>query len=445
MVQRLLGEGGQGRVYFGTEGAGGREVAIKELLTDSEELLHRFRNEAEIDLDCPQVVRPLAFGEDGGHWYLVMEYAEGVGLDTLLEERGRLPMEEVLPILRQAAIGLGVAHRQCIVHRDIKPENLLIAPDGGVKLTDFGIACFLTRERRTMLGATLGTAHYMSPEQVQDAAAVDCRSDIFSLGVVTYEALTGSKPFDSDLTGELFLKILHEEPTPLRRLAAGLTDGVEALVSRMLEKDPKDRYPSMEAVLADLDALEQGGAPGAGPSAVPGAAGPPLRGGASRPAVSCKVCGHQGPPGSVFCEDCGTDLRIVCSHCGGLARPASRFCPACGEAMKEDRPASGVLVGVKGAFMGERIELRSASVTVGRHPSNVLTFVDTDDIHVSRFHARLYLEGNDVFLEGWDWVRDDYTTNGTFVNGRNIDGEGRVRLRHGDRLRFGDTFFRFEG
>ena len=454
-IQSLIGEGGQGFVWKGVDLVRSVPIAVKELTSDSPELRKRFEREMELTLDHPTIVCVHQCGEESGNYYFAMEYLDGESLSTVLERRGRLPEGEAVLIVRQVAQGLACAHAHCIIHRDIKPENIMILRDGRVKITDFGIACFLDKERVTRMGATMGTAHYMSPEQVEDVSKVDCTSDMFSLGVVFYEMLTGKKPFNAEMLGELYVAIITATPIKPREIVPSLTASVEALVMKMLAKRPEDRFPTMDEFLT---ALSGGGqAPPSGKEvqnekadarigqhelATPASRLPGERR-KERTGVPCPACRIVNQLGSSFCAQCGFDLRARCVHCQGSVTTGALFCPCCGHPVAEPTE-TGCLLGLKGGFAGERLPIDRDFVTMGRHSSNDICFAGDRDEYVSRFQARIYRERGCVWIEGWDWVKNGATTNGTFVNGRNVDGKGRVPIKPGDRIRIGDSFFRYE-
>ena len=453
-IDSLLGEGGQGFVWKGTDASGGSRVAIKELTSESADLRKRFEREMALKLDHPNIIQVSRCGEDAGNYYFVMEFLDGENLGTILEKRGRLAEPEAVRIIAEVADALACAHENNIIHRDIKPENIMVLRDGRVKITDFGIACFLDKERVTKIGATMGTAHYMSPEQVEDVSKVDSSSDIFSLGVVLYETLTGVKPFDAELLGELYVQIISKEPPPPAKVVAGISPLTDGAVMKMLRKAPEQRPPDMRAVLVGLGRKPEVRAPAAAdphgqtqsmhvlPAPAP-AAGPAAPRKKARTGVPCPACRTVNALGSSFCGKCGYDLRRTCAHCQHPMPTGSAFCARCGHPVAQGA-SRGWLTGLKGGYVGQRIPVDRDFITFGRHAQNDVSFGEGKDEYVSRFQARLYREKGMVWLEGWDWVKNGITTNGTFVNGRNIDGKGRVALRNGDKIRLGDSFFRFE-
>jgi len=262
VIVKLLGKGGMGAVYEARHAQLSRRFAVKFLLPEfaaHREVLARFESEAKTagGLEHPNLIAVTDAGRSAdGAPYLVMEFLPGEDCSQLLRRLGPLPVMRAADLVLQACRGLAVAHKAGIVHRDLKPENLFVtdAGDGSdrVKVLDFGIAQIRTpdRSRVTRTGATLGTAHYMSPEQARAASEVDSRTDVWSLGVVLYELLSGHKPFE----GERFLHVIHQiltaEAPPLGTLRTRLPPALVALVERAMTKDVDARLATV-AALAD--------------------------------------------------------------------------------------------------------------------------------------------------------------------------------------------------
>ncbi|MEM7154895.1 MAG: serine/threonine-protein kinase [Myxococcota bacterium] len=259
LVSRLIGEGGMGKVYEAEERLSKRKVALKVLrpeLARNEDGRRLFLNEMTIlaHLDHANVVRCLACTEVDGDLVMALEYLEGPTLRQVLSDRGRISWTEAAAIVVQIAAGLGAAHRQAppIVHRDLKPENVIVLPDGRVKVMDFGIAKVLEAMRK---GTTqsVGTLQYMSPEQI-DAGEIGPATDLYALGLVFYELLSGQPPFCSASPRELLNLQCTEPPPPLPDdVRKGLPRGVERLVFALLQKDPKDRPESADDVIETLE------------------------------------------------------------------------------------------------------------------------------------------------------------------------------------------------
>ncbi len=261
-VEALIGEGGMALVYRGTDTTLERPVAIKVLreeLAHQDELVARFRREAHAaaKLTHPNIVQIYDTGVDQGRYYIVMEYLPEPNLKRIIAEYAPLPQRKVLEFATQAAEALEYAHRNGIVHRDVKPQNILFSDTGQVKLSDFGIAAAAGTPGLTADGKVLGSAHYMSPEQVQGASAGPM-SDIYSLGVVLYEALTGRVPFDGDTAAEIAAKHLREVPPSPRSINPNISPAMEYVVTKAMARDPQRRYRSAAELLADLRRLAQG-------------------------------------------------------------------------------------------------------------------------------------------------------------------------------------------
>jgi serine/threonine protein kinase len=241
-----LGKGAMGVVYKATDPTIGRTVALKTMRLDvhaerGEDMLRRFQNEARAAgaLNHPNIVTIYDAGEADGIFYIAMEYIEGTTLFSLLRDRRSLSAQELVDIGSQICAGLQYAHFRKVVHRDIKPANIMLAPGGTLKIMDFGIAQAGSSLTRT--GEVLGTPHYMSPEQVK-GRELDGRTDIFSMGVVLYEMITGEKPFDGQNVTTIIYKIVNATPIPPRELDVSIHPGISAIISKCLAKDPDDRY-----------------------------------------------------------------------------------------------------------------------------------------------------------------------------------------------------------
>ena len=259
LIRRLVGEGGMGKVYEAEERLSKRRVALKVLRTElarSEQGRRLFLNEMTIlaHLDHRNIVRSLACTEVDGQLVMVLEFLEGRTLREALTEQSRFEWSEAVGIAAQVAQALAAAHRQepAIVHRDLKPENIMLLADGTVKVMDFGIAKVLQALSKTTTHS-VGTLQYMSPEQI-DAAAIDGRSDLYCLGLILYEMLSGRAPFESASPRELLNKQCTEPPPPLPEdVRRGLPRGVERLVFELLQKAPDDRPATADDVLHELE------------------------------------------------------------------------------------------------------------------------------------------------------------------------------------------------
>jgi eukaryotic-like serine/threonine-protein kinase len=255
-----LGRGAMGVVYRATDPVIGRTVAVKTIRLSEEgtglsrpELLSRFQTEARAAglLTHPNIVVVYDAGEENGLYYITMELIEGKSLQALLDSGHSFPVPRVLRIMEQTCSALQFAHERSIIHRDIKPANLMLTADDTVKVTDFGTAKILQFGTVQQTTHVMGTPSYMSPEQVK-GRPVDGRSDIFSLGVLLYEILTGEKPFPGQSITTVIYKIVNEEPIPPRTLNPSIHQGLSDIVMRALAKEPEVRYQSCRELLEDL-------------------------------------------------------------------------------------------------------------------------------------------------------------------------------------------------
>src|SRR6266478_2772125 len=255
-----LGRGAMGVVYKAMDPVIGRTVAVKTIRLSEEgtglsrpELLTRFQTEARAAglLTHPNIVVVFDAGEEDGLYYITMELVEGKSLQALLDGGHAFPLPRTLRIMEQTCSALQFAHERNVVHRDIKPANLMLTADDTVKVTDFGTAKILQFGTVQQTAHVMGTPSYMSPEQVK-GRAVDGRSDIFSLGVMLYEMVTGEKPFPGQNITTVIYKIVNEEPVPPRQINPSIHAGISAVVMRALEKEPDQRYQSCREMLEDL-------------------------------------------------------------------------------------------------------------------------------------------------------------------------------------------------
>ena len=246
LIVAKIGSGAMGDVYRAHDAKLNRDVAVKtmaELYASDDQLVQRFQREAQsaAALNHPNVVTVFDFGSEQGKFYLAMELLDGADLKELIASRSLNDLWDKLDVMEQIAEGLAYAHKQGVVHRDLKPANIRILPNGRVKIMDFGLARIGSSDM-TRAGMVMGTPNYMSPEQVRGTKA-DARSDIFSLGAVFYELLSGKKAFNADSMHTILYKVLEEEPEPVRNWVPGLPAPFVAFVERCLAKDPANRYP----------------------------------------------------------------------------------------------------------------------------------------------------------------------------------------------------------
>ncbi len=272
VLERELGRGGMGSVFLAHHVSLPTFAAVKVLspgLESEDSFRQRFQREADLQaqLRHPNVARVLDYLEDGGQWFLVVEYLDRGSLADLLSQPGaRVPRLQALTWIRQALAGLGYAHQKGIVHRDIKPANLLLNESGDLVVADFGIARADGATAMTTTGIAIGTPQYMSPEQILTPDRIDRRSDIYSLGVVLYELLAGRKPFDSGSQFSVLQAHVSEPPPPPRSFDPSIPPALEAVVLRALSKRPEDRYPDCDAMARDVAAAMESPAAGVVPA-----------------------------------------------------------------------------------------------------------------------------------------------------------------------------------
>ena len=261
VIERKLGSGGMAVVYLAEDQELGRRVALKlldERHASDEQFVERFRREAQsaAGLNHPNIVSIFDRGHAAGTYYIAMEYLDGRTLKELLVRNGPTPIPIAIDYARQILGGLAFAHRNGIIHRDIKPHNIVVGSDGRLKVTDFGIARS-GASQMTEAGSIVGTAQYLSPEQAR-GAPVDPRSDLYSLGIVLFEMLTGQVPFTGDTPVEIAMKHLSQVPEPPSTLRPEVPHDLDAVVMRALAKDPDQRYDSAEEMDADLARVARG-------------------------------------------------------------------------------------------------------------------------------------------------------------------------------------------
>ena len=342
--ERIAG-GGMGDVWRGTDEVLGRTVAVKILLPallDEPGFAERFRGEARTmaTINHPGVVDVYDYGSDQQLAFLVMEYVEGDALSRTLSRVGRLTPARTMALVAQAADALQAAHANGIVHRDVKPGNLLVRPNGTLVLTDFGIARSALVGQLTVAGSVLGTASYISPEQASGDVAT-AASDVYALGVVAYQCLSGHRPFDGSTPIEIAMKHVREAPRPL---PADIPPPVRAIVDRALAKNPADRWPSASAMAAvarqAASALATGGQQPAAQAAQPARAAGPVSP-AARP-----QSGAPGAPGSPIAGSPIAGSPIAGSPMAGSPMAGS---PVTGSARPPYPPVPRPVSGARGA------------------------------------------------------------------------------------------------
>ncbi len=255
-IIKTLGEGGMANVYLAHDTILDRDVAVKVLrgdLANDEKFVRRFQREAlsASSLSHPNIVEMYDVGEDDGQYYIVMEYVDGKTLKQVLKARGKLSVPEVVDIMLQLTDGMAHAHDAYIIHRDIKPQNIMILSNGMIKITDFGVATALNSTQLTQTNSVMGTVHYLPPEQAQGKGST-IRSDIYSMGIMMYELLTGLVPYKGDNAVEIALKHLKEPLPSVRKKDPSIPQSIENVVIRATAKNPKNRYTDAREMHQDL-------------------------------------------------------------------------------------------------------------------------------------------------------------------------------------------------
>ncbi len=261
-ILQLLGQGGMGAVYKARDIELERTVALKVIRSDlasHPEILRRFKQELILarEVTHRNVIRIFDLGQASGVRYITMDYVEGQDLRALLNEKGKFAPEEAVPVFLQIAAALEAAHQAGVVHRDLKPQNVMLDKDARVYVMDFGVARSLETPGMTQTGALMGTPEYMSPEQAK-GQKVDARSDLFSLGIIFYEMLSGASPFKADTAMATMFKRTRERAVPLAQAGSGVPVFLSDIVSKCLEIDQEQRYPSARAIIEDLEKWKGG-------------------------------------------------------------------------------------------------------------------------------------------------------------------------------------------
>ena len=256
-IIRTIGEGGMANVFLAHDTILQRDVAVKILRGDlaaDEKFVRRFQREAisASSLSHPNIVEMYDVGEDEGQYFIVMEYVNGKTLKSLIKKRGALTLPEVIDIMLQLTSAISCAHESYIIHRDIKPQNVMILEDGRVKITDFGIALALNSTELTQTNSVMGSVHYLPPEQANGTGST-VKSDIYSLGILMYELLTGKIPFKGETAVEIAIKQMKEQIPSVRDINPNIPQSVENIIIKACAKNPKNRYDNAGEMLHDLE------------------------------------------------------------------------------------------------------------------------------------------------------------------------------------------------
>ena len=255
-IIRSIGEGGMANVYLAYDTILDRNVAVKVLrgdLAGDEKFVRRFQREAisASSLSHPNIVEMYDVGEDDGKYFIVMEYLEGVTLKSLIKKRKKLTLAEVIDIMLQLTSGIACAHESYIIHRDIKPQNILMLDNGLVKITDFGIAMALNNSELTQTNSVMGSVHYLPPEQANGSGAT-VKSDIYSLGILMFEALTGQLPFKGENAVEIAIKQMRDPIPSVCEMNPEIPQSIENIILKATAKNPKNRYDNVMEMHDDI-------------------------------------------------------------------------------------------------------------------------------------------------------------------------------------------------
>ncbi len=256
-IIRTIGEGGMANVYLAEDTILKRKVAVKVLrgdLAEDEKFVRRFQREAKSasGLSHPNIVEMYDVGEDDGKYFIVMEYVEGRTLKSLIKKRGGLTLPEVIDIMMQVTSGIACAHESYIIHRDIKPQNIIILDDGMVKITDFGISQALNSHELTETNSVMGSVHYIPPEQASGNRAT-MQSDIYSLGILMYELITGKVPFKGENAVEIAIKQMKDPIPYITEIKEDIPQSIENIILKATAKNPKNRYATVLEMREDIE------------------------------------------------------------------------------------------------------------------------------------------------------------------------------------------------
>ena len=315
-IIRTIGEGGMANVYLAHDLILDRDVAVKILrgdLSDDEKFVRRFQREAiaASSLSHPNIVEMYDVGEDDGKYYIVMEYVEGKTLKNLIKKRGGLTLPEVIDIMTQLTSAISCAHDSNIIHRDIKPQNVLIKEDGLVKITDFGIAMALNSNELTQTNSVMGSVHYLPPEQANGKGAT-VKSDIYSLGIVMFELLTGQLPFKGDNAVEIAIKQMKNQIPSVCNINSLIPQSVENVILKACAKNPKNRYKNVVEMYNDIQTcLDE-----------------------ERKNEKRHVYQYSETEDLEETKELKKERPNFCSNCGNKLTKSAKFCPECGQQIK---------------------------------------------------------------------------------------------------------------
>ena len=413
-IIELIAIGGQGVLARARDLQTGREVAIKQLLASPNqsnyvELVARAKREAQIHVGHPKVVDPTDYGEENGQHFTIFPYVEGQPLSAYLASRGgKLPADEAASIAKDIAEGLAAVHAKGYVHRDIKPDNILIDPAGAARIVDFGICRDSSDKTIAQAEGFIGSIAHMSPEQVASPGSEDHLSDLYSLGVVFYETLTGYQPVQGRDAGSILVSICEHVPPSPRQLEASIPEHIDQACMRLLAKQRGARFQSAAEFIQALA-------------------------GQSQPAQArfCRSCGLRVERPASYCTGCGAQLNTSgtpparCLACGAPA-PDTSACSGCGRPFRQSEHR---LSFVTGSLSGQVFRMPEGTYFVGREQ------LSPRDQHISRRHFSVFC------TDGVVRVQDAGSTNKTYVEGQPADGA--IQLRPKQQVTIGGNVARY--
>jgi len=353
----------------------------------------------------------------------IRKYIPGIPLNRYIEENGPLSEEMALSFISQIGQALIVAHSNNVIHKCLRPSNIIVANNGErLVVTDFGTGCFLTRDVLMKLTVHDEQVHYLSPEQIRGVIGIDSTTDIFSLGVILYKMLTGSELYLKGSVSRIFAAISKRKAVIEHKCISAYT---RSLISKLICIDRKERFQTVADFLCELPPQIR-----------------PLR--LTRflgeRSFRCYQCKEPNSADARYCNSCGRDFSFQCSACRESIYVNRNFCHHCGEPVTRSS-SKAYLIGIRGGYSGTKIDIDERPLRFGRHKDNDVSFAGFDK-YVSRFQSRIKYLRNQYWLES-GYAAGGKTTNGTFINGTNIDGRGFVLLKNQDKIRMGDSFFRF--
>jgi serine/threonine protein kinase len=435
-----LAQGAFGSVYVSRDLETNYLYAVKllhEKFALNTEVIARFQREAHLPLSIrdPHIVQVIDYGFDSRFYFIVMDYVDGHNLRVLMTRFGRLPVEVALNYARQVAMGLEAANRQGVVHRDLKPQNILVTNRGEVKITDFGLARGKNMPTITETDEFMGTAYYISPEQIASGHSVDIRADLYSLAAILFEMLAGRPPYRGNNVLELIDQHRSAPIPSLCQLRPDLPFAMDLFFQKALAKLPEQRYQTPAEFLMALDYLQRSWQSSTAPSSSLTPIAPPSE---KLPAMAPQKAG-KSPSGSIELIRSIDPLQQqgAASHAAEEETIANSPRPEKARQAKPEEPAPARLVHLKS---GQVFPLRGQEMIIGRQDPKRHLYPDISlaDPMIGRRHARIRNR------QGTFTVEDLHSRNRTRLNGNFLPPDEEHPLHHGDILRFGNIEMRFE-